>query len=158
MRRAERSASSPEPGAWRLWALLALGLGACAALWRTGPAVQDPGWALRFVRGYAVAWACYVAAALLVRRGVELPRLALLVIVVAALAARVVALVFAPPLSTDVWRYLWDGRVACAGVNPYRYSPDAREVALLRDGNWRQINFREIPTIYPPAAEVLFAG
>lgn len=75
----------------------------------------------------------------------------------AALAMRVVCLARGPALSTDVWRYLWDGRVANAGINPYLYSPEAYELRGLRDGNWGLINFRHIPTIYPPTAQVLFA-
>src|SRR5262249_4870269 len=29
-----------------------------------------------------------------------------------------------PDLSDDVYRYLWDGRVARAGISPYAYAPD----------------------------------
>jgi hypothetical protein len=79
-------------------------------------------------------------------------------IVVAAIGLRAVALRHSLPLSTDVWRYLWDGRVANAGTNPYRYPPNAPELRSLRDRNWKPINFRDVPTIYPPAAQLLFAG
>src|SRR5512132_3887780 len=34
------------------------------------------------------------------------------------------SIVFAPPyLSDDIYRYVWDGRVQAAGINPYRYIP-----------------------------------
>ncbi len=33
-----------------------------------------------------------------------------------------------PILEIDIYRYLWDGQVAAAGINPYRYSPN--EAAL----------------------------
>jgi hypothetical protein len=79
-------------------------------------------------------------------------------IVVAAVGLRVVALQRTPPLSTDVWRYLWDGRVANVGISPFLYPPDAPELRHLRDENWHPINFRHIRTIYPPAAQMLFAG
>src|SRR6516162_807701 len=36
-------------------------------------------------------------------------------------------------LSSDPYRYLWDGRVQWAGVNPYRYAPAAPELQWLRD-------------------------
>jgi hypothetical protein len=78
-------------------------------------------------------------------------------IVVAAVGLRLVALARTPPLSTDVWRYLWDGRVTNAGINPFQYAPNAPEVEHLRDENWRSINFKHVSTIYPPAAEMLFA-
>jgi alpha-1,6-mannosyltransferase len=140
------------------WGLLALGSVACAALWCTGPAITDPTWARRFVCGYGVAWGCYLAASLLIGRATRLPKWVLLWVVAISLAARVVALERTPPLSTDVWRYLWDGRVANAGINPYLYPPNAPELRQLRDGNWKRINHKHIPTIYPPVAEMLFAG
>ncbi|TPW14160.1 MAG: hypothetical protein FD129_1129, partial [bacterium] len=35
-----------------------------------------------------------------------------------------IPLLLAPPqLSDDIYRYLWDGRVAVIGVNPYRHAP-----------------------------------
>jgi len=70
-----------------------------------------------------------------------------------------IALVLAPPLlSDDVYRYLWDGRVTLSGTSPYRYAPDDPHLAALRDALWRRINNADIPTIYPPAAQLLFAA
>jgi len=67
------------------------------------------------------------------------------------------ALVLAPPLlSDDVYRYLWDARVLGAGVDPYRYAPDHPALAPLRDALWRRVNNPEIPTIYPPIAQLYF--
>lgn len=61
-------------------------------------------------------------------------------------------------LSSDLYRYLWDGRVQLAGVNPYRYTPAAPELAHLREGEIHQrINRPAARTIYPPAAQWLFA-
>ena len=71
---------------------------------------------------------------------------------------RIVALETRLPLTTDYWRYLWDGRVSNAGINPFRYPPNAPELRYLRDKNWEQIWHKEVPTIYPPTAELLFAG
>src|SRR5687768_81156 len=68
------------------------------------------------------------------------------------------ALVIAPSvLSEDVYRYVWDGRVLRHGISPYRYAPDDPALAALRDEGWRRINNPEIPTIYPPLAQALFA-
>ena len=140
----------------RACTLVLLGLGAAGAIWYTGSEAREA-WASAFLWGYAGAWLCYVIAGVLVSRA-RLPRWALVWIVVAAVGLRVVALERTPPLSTDVYRYLWDGRVANAGINPFRYAPNAPEVKHLRDENWRQINFKHISTIYPPTAEMLFAG
>ncbi len=143
-------------------ALTLLGLAICAALWTIGP--SKPGkFAPAFLRGYVVAWVCYVAAAVIVSRaarvgGPAIQRGVLLLIVGAALAMRLVAYVHAPRLSTDSYRYLWDGRVTNAGINPYRYPPNAREERFLRNDNWWPIAYKKIPTVYPPAAELLFAG
>ena len=38
-----------------------------------------------------------------------------------------------PILSSDVYRYVWDGRVEAAGINPYRYVPADPQLAPLRD-------------------------
>jgi len=150
--------------AWRAWVrppysmtLIVLGLAACAALWTIGPAEPATLWPAALLRGYVAAWLCYLLAAIVVTRARALPRWVLAWIVVAAVVLRVVSLVHAPPMSTDSYRYLWDGRVTNAGINPYRHPPDAPELRHLRDANWR-MSFKEIPTLYPPGAEILFAG
>ncbi len=75
-----------------------------------------------------------------------------------AFAARFVA-VFQPPfLSTDIYRYVWDGKVANAGINPFRYIPADPHLAFLRDSRiYPFINRREYAhTIYPPVAQFIF--
>lgn len=70
----------------------------------------------------------------------------------------------------DFNRYLWDGAVIAAGVNPYRYSPkqivsgqidekDASLRALYATGRdvVTKINHPNLRTIYPPVAQCLFA-
>jgi hypothetical protein len=61
-------------------------------------------------------------------------------------------------LSDDVYRYIWDGRVQAAGINPYRYIPTDADLAPLRDEtvfpNINRNNYA--PTIYPPVAQMLF--
>jgi alpha-1,6-mannosyltransferase len=69
------------------------------------------------------------------------------------------SILFAPPyLSDDIYRYVWDGRVQAAGINPYRYIPAAPELAHLRDETiYPRINRKDwAHTIYPPAAQVVF--
>ena len=49
-------------------------------------------------------------------------RVLAVVLVVAALLR--LTLLFEPPLhSSDIYRYVWDGRVQAAGINPYRFVP-----------------------------------
>jgi len=69
---------------------------------------------------------------------------------------RAVLLVAPPVLSDDLYRYLWDGRVQVAGLDPYAHAPSAPELEGLRDGNWSHINHRHVPTIYPPLAQLWF--
>ena len=62
-------------------------------------------------------------------------------------------------LSSDLYRYFWDGQVQLAGVNPYRYPPDAPALADLRDAEIHpRINRPWARTVYPPGAQMLFAG
>ena len=64
-----------------------------------------------------------------------------------------------PMLSDDVYRYVWDGRVQLEGVHPYRYAPVDPALGTLRDAHvFPRINHPEVPTIYPPLAQSLFAG
>ncbi len=85
-------------------------------------------------------------------------RRALLIILVAAAAMRLPLAMGESYLSTDLYRYIWDGRVQAHGINPYRYVPAAPELAALRDTNiYPHINRADYaPTIYPPAAQMLF--
>ncbi len=72
-----------------------------------------------------------------------------------------VALVLSPPmLSSDLYRYIWDGRVQHAGINPYLHVPAAPALADLRDeAIYPHISRADYaPTIYPPAAQILFAA
>lgn len=67
-------------------------------------------------------------------------------------------LVFATPHSTDIYRYVWDGRVQAEGINPYRYVPADPALAPLRDDIiYAGINRKDYAhTIYAPAAEIVF--
>jgi len=106
----------------------------------------------------AVATVCLVAAVRAAARG-QSPAAAPLspraVLAVAALL-RVALLPLAPTLSTDVWRYLWDGRVAAHGANPYQLAPDDPSLAAMRDELWTRVEHREVPSVYPPLAMSLF--
>jgi len=60
-------------------------------------------------------------------------------------------------LSDDALRYLWDGRVAGAGFNPYLLPPAATELTPLRDEIWRRLPHTDVPTVYPPLAMTAFS-
>ncbi|MBV8963043.1 MAG: DUF2029 domain-containing protein [Hyphomicrobiales bacterium] len=86
-------------------------------------------------------------------------RVLLVVILAVAVILRVIAIATPPNfLSTDVYRYVWDGRVQGAGINPYLYIPSEPAVASLRDeAIYPHINrLYTAPTIYPPFAQIVF--
>jgi hypothetical protein len=69
------------------------------------------------------------------------------------------SIIFSPPyLSDDIYRYIWDGRVQFAHINPYRYIPADEALASLRDEKiYPHINRRDYAqTIYPPVAEAVY--
>lgn len=75
-----------------------------------------------------------------------------------ALGFRAISLFSEPALSTDVFRYVWDGRIQAAGVNPYQYVPADPALQIYRDADiYPHINKKEIAhTIYPPTAQITF--
>src|SRR5262249_17954162 len=62
------------------------------------------------------------------------------------------------PVSNDLFRYIWDGRVQAAGINPYFHVPSAEVLTPLRDGAiYPYINRADYaPTIYPPTSQIVF--
>src|SRR5262252_9611121 len=101
--------------------------------------------------------AVWAIAALVVLRHPD-PRSTLVLILATAALLRLVALAAPVFLSDDINRYIWDGRVQAAGINPYRYIPTDPVLAPLRDTlifpNINRNNYA--PTIYPPIAQMLF--
>lgn len=98
---------------------------------------------------YAVAFG-FFALALGRGRSVHVPGVGMLVLAVAT-AARLALLPVTPSLSDDIYRYVWEGRVAALGHDPYRLSPRDGALAGLRDrAIYPRINHPELATIYPP--------
>src|SRR3989449_7696837 len=110
-----------------------------------------------FIKVALVQSALYLTAVWLIVRA-RGARSTLLVVLLFAGIFRL-SIVFGPPLlSDDVYRYVWDGRVQAAGINPYRYIPADEAVAVLRDeAIYPKINRRDFaPTMYPPVAEGIY--
>ena len=140
----------------RMWALTAIGavllMLTGVGLWRQHVYDTDGFTILTLLQG-----AVYLAAVALTWRG-GLSRRALLAVLAVAAVMRVAVLAAPPYLSDDINRYVWDGRVEAAGLNPYRYVPADPHLAALRDQTvFPHINRSEYaPTIYPPVAEYIF--
>ena len=111
----------------------------------------------RFVFAALLQGAVWAIAAIVVTGGAG-GRAALALILATAVLLRVGALAAPVYLSDDIYRYIWDGRVQAAGINPYRYIPTDTHLAPLRDAaifpNINRNNYA--PTIYPPVAQMLF--
>lgn len=83
---------------------------------------------------------------------------ALLLLIVVAVVARAPFLLKQPFLSTDAYRYLWDGRELLNGLNPYVVAPDNPMLHWLRlDWLYQYIYWHWAPSIYPPLDLALFA-
>ncbi len=115
---------------------------------------RDILWFLKLVACQAVLY--FVASWVILR---ALPaRSGLPIVILFAVLFRL-SLLFSPPyLSDDIYRYVWDGRVQAASINPYRHIPADQSLAKLRDtAIYQKINRRDYAhTIYPPVAQAIF--
>ena len=127
-------------------AVLAAGLGGLAL---SGDLLVH---ATRFTAFYVLAGAGF---ALLATAATSLP---LRGAIVAAVVLRLVFLPVMPSLSDDYHRYVWDGRVQVAGVNPYKYRPYEHALDRVRYAGRDLINHDELRTVYPPLTQAVFLG
>ncbi|MFY9608581.1 MAG: glycosyltransferase family 87 protein [Blastocatellia bacterium] len=148
-------------------ALIALGLASAGLYWWGRDLHRFTQWLAAYSWLFIGQLAIYVVACYVVVRGKPtgpgatrtVKLLTFGAVVVFAVVFRVELVAQRPFLSSDIYRYVWDGRVQAAGVNPYRYTPEAEELRELRDD-------RIFPNItdedrtwfsaYPPAAQAVF--
>ena len=99
-----------------------------------------------------------VACCLILTQPVD--RWTLPIILAVAVVCRLAPLFAAPFLSSDIYRYAWDGVVQHAHISPYRYVPGDPALSFLRAPNqdlFDHINRRDYAhTIYPPVAQMIF--
>ena len=157
----------PHPAAITHWSI--------ARPWQTNAALFLIGTALFFLTRQLISeyshftigfsgvsgWSCilYLAAAFLILTQ-PVDRFTFPLILAIAVACRLAALFAEPYLSSDIYRYVWDGIVQHAHISPYRYVPGDPALTFLRAPHQQifdHINRRDYAhTIYPPAAQVLF--
>lgn len=118
-----------------------------------------------------IAWAVLfaVAVAALLRAP---KRAAVVVSLLGGVVLGITSMARTAVLSNDLYRYAWDGKVQAAGIDPYRYAPDAHALDRLHD-TWlwpppkvcasfgqppgcTRLNRAGVHTIYPPAAQLFF--
>jgi len=73
-----------------------------------------------------------------------------------ALAWRVPMLLAPPEPGADLRRYVWDARVVRAGLSPYAVIPADPAFAHLRTSESWPINNPDVPSPYPPGAQLFF--
>lgn len=114
----------------------------------------------------------YAMAVVLLASAELAPRQAVGLVLGVAAVLYFVALTVQPLSSDDDYRYAWDAKVQLAGIDPYRYAPDAPQLAFLRDaflfpdlprchwplgdGACSAINRPDVHTVYPPVAQAAF--
>ena len=136
-------------------ALGALGL-AMVAFVAAGPWIIGRFNYAAFIPGIVASGVLTIAATALAPTVPE--RLGLIVILGLAVVMRLLIITDEPFLSTDIYRYVWDGRVQAAGINPYKLVPADPGLAALRDAAiYPNINRADYAvTAYPPVAQVFF--
>ncbi|HEV2912911.1 MAG TPA: glycosyltransferase 87 family protein [Pyrinomonadaceae bacterium] len=144
---------------WTNLLLIPLGV-ALYAMYGRGLAAKTSWDIFWFIRLALAQSAVYLVAAWLVTRASASSRSTLVVVIIFAALFRL-SLLYTPPfLSDDLYRYIWDGRVQAAGINPYRYVPADEKLKSLRDeAIYPKINRRDFArTIYPPLSQGIFFG
>lgn len=144
------------PTRWANIALLVLG-GLILLLCFKGAHDQDLRRMGTFLAGTLGAMALYGVAAWVICKAPPGRSTLVLGLVFAALF-RATPLTSDTYLSTDLYRYIWDGRVQAAGINPFRYVPGNWHLTHLRDGDiYRNINRKDYAkTVYPPGSQMVF--
>jgi len=110
-----------------------------------------------FLALYAVSFAAYLAALWIVLRAKECGRGFLFLITGVCVLAHAAVIPARPDLSTDIYRYAWEGRLMVNGFNPFSAPPEDTAFVALRDADYAHISHQTLPTIYPPLAQGVFA-
>ena len=104
------------------------------------------------------AWLAFLAAAWLLRKVPR--RTAVALILLGGIALQAAAVSAPPKYSTDSYRYIWDGRVQAAGVDPYQYVPTATQLTGLRNDFlfYPKTAYLDGSLFYPTAAYCVSPG
>ena len=88
----------------------------------------------------------------------EVPRRVIVIGLVLAAVWQILFLAKPPGLDDDIHRYVWDGRVQRLGYNPYIVVPADPALSALHTAETRTLNHPDLPSLYPPGAELFFRG
>jgi hypothetical protein len=125
-------------------------------LWLAHPTATRP-WIFQVLFAAAFAGYGWALARSLHLRALS-PRVQSSIVLIGALLFQLTLLPAPYAFSDDIFRYVWNGRVSAAGIDPYAYAPGDGALAPLRDDEiWPAVNAKEQPSPYPPLLEALFA-
>ncbi len=110
-----------------------------------------------FLLLFAAVFVAYITALVVRKKSPATTRFTLIYIFLVASVSRAVLIPAEPVLSTDIYRYVWEGRLITNGFNPFALPPDSPELESLRDTNYPGVSHKHMPTIYPPLSQVVFA-
>jgi alpha-1,6-mannosyltransferase len=83
--------------------------------------------------------------------------MSIVLIITFGMLFRLALVPLSPIGSDDIYRYVWDGKVALSGTNPFALAPNDPALAPLHtDDLPSSINFPHMRTIYPPLAQGFF--
>ncbi len=85
------------------------------------------------------------------------PDVALLVILFFAVLFRLTLVFAAPSLSTDQFRYIWEGRLVTQGLSPYQFAPNDPQLLPYRSEIWPIVQQKEYTSPYPPLSLLIGA-
>jgi alpha-1,6-mannosyltransferase len=105
---------------------------------------------------FIAASVAYVLFAIVLRR-VAFNRTTVVVLLGVGIAVRVALLPVPPIGSDDIERYLWDGRVQAAGIDPYAHAPGDSALASLHTADLpARVNHPTLHSPYLPLTEWIF--
>ena len=104
----------------------------------------------------AVAGVAYLLAIRELFRTPTFPKRAIVIALGLAAVWHVAFLAIPTGSDDDIRRYVWDGRLQRFGYNPYIVVPDDPAVAALHTAETRTMNHPDLPSPYPPGAQLFF--
>lgn len=110
----------------------------------------------KFAGNFAFLLVYTVAAVLWTLSMLTAKKLPLKTILMLAVGFRLIGFLVDPVLSSEVFRYRWDGILSASEQNPYLVAPDDPSVAGLRAASSDPIDNPTIPSNRPPWAQLLF--
>ncbi len=142
------------------WATFITGAAGCSILtWLALQPVAPSKLAIPYVLLHFGLFAIYLFGLRLLHSCVSDENRKIATILLISLFLRLILLPAPPLLDDDIYRYRWDGKVTASGRNPYAFAPEAPELERLQEGDplFERIGFRDVPAVYPPASQAIFA-